>query len=63
MKKYIKDLIVLFILSFGLAHLYEHITGNKYEFFNLAWWSIMFSSVGLSYVVDHILEKYFKMKF
>jgi hypothetical protein len=63
MKRIIKDLSVLLILTFILAYAYEHFTGNKYELFNLAWWVIMSISIGLSYIVDHILEKYFKMKF
>lgn len=60
MKRIIKDIIVLYILNFLLSRLYIHLTGNEYELFDLVWWSICSISIGLSYGVDHILEKYFK---
>jgi hypothetical protein len=62
MKRLIKDVIVLGIIVFMLGTSYNYFIGN-YETFGVIWWSIVFLSVGISYVVKHILEKYFKMKF
>lgn len=58
MKRYIKDLIVISILSFLLHGGYILLTGEVAESWSLIWWSITFTSIGLSYAVDKYILKW-----